>query len=479
MIDDEPSDLSLFSQCDEKAPAEPEEGSDADAGQAPAPDALEPGTRLGDYEVESVLGNGGCGVVYLGRHEPSRRKVAIKVLHGHLTTAPKVVTRFLREVEMIERLHHPNIVAVESTGTHEDGRPYYVMEYLGPATLTSICREQGRLTASECLQILEPVCSALAAAHEAGIVHRDIKASNISVKHDGDTYVVKLLDFGVAKLGRSEVDGSGFTTRGRVVGSLYTMAPEQLRGLDIDARADIYALGALMYRMLTGKMLFYSTQTVEVVWRHIEEPAPRPSLSCYVSPGIDAVVLRCLEKDPARRFQSVQSFLEALRLAVEEQTPEEMQSRGHTITAVGIYVELRPRADAGEMDEAQEDDTQEALDSAEQALADAGFSMAIATGNALLGVRELPSEGATRQREERRAEVLAESLREELSMKMVEHGQVEAIVLFRVDHVIVEQSEEIRFLGGPLLHTEDWVTSDDTHTLSVPPTDADHGSSAA
>ena len=420
------------------------------------------GTRLGAYVVESRIGVGGCGVVYVGRNEASGRQVAIKVLHSHLKFATKAVARFLREIELIEMLHHPHIVSIEDAGTLSDGRPYFVMEYLGPTTLASLCSGEATLSVANCVQILMPVCEALTAAHEAGIVHRDIKASNISVRQDGALYVVKLLDFGVAKLGRHEADGTGFTSHGRVIGTLHVMAPEQIRGEEVDARADIYALGVLLYRMLTGKVLFSSKLATDLIWRHLEEPAPRPSLLCNVPPAVDAAVLRCLEKDPGRRFQSAAAFIEALRIASEACTPDAGQIRGETKTAAGIYVKLHAKQEFDELDEEIYGDTQRALDYAEAVLSSAGFFIAMATGDALLGILTLPAELELRQAEERRAKTTADVLRKDLNKQMNEHARVECVVSFRVDLVLVDAPNGERFLGGPLLQSEDWATSPTT-----------------
>lgn len=444
--------------------------SDADAlWQRPCPEEeLSQGTVLGDYVIDSKLGGGGCGIVYLATHRATGQQVAIKILHGHLTFTPKVVTRFLREIEMIELLHHPHIVAIEATGKHEDGRPYFVMEYLGPTTLASICQDQGTLSVKDCVQILDPVCHALAAAHAQGIVHRDIKASNISVQRNENHYVVKLLDFGVAKLNRQETDGTGFTTQGRVIGTLQVMAPEQIRGYEVDFRADIYALGALLYRMLTGRVLFYSNISMEIALRHLEEPAPKPSLIANVPADIDAVVLRCLEKDPAKRFQSVTSFFEALQAAAEQADPKAPASEGELATGFGVYVELQPRENTDELDEDLCDDIQQSLDYAEETLTNAGFSMVLATGSLLLGIRLLSDENSKQIAEERQAQAHVFDMREKLKALAAENDRMAITISARVDKVYVKKGNENRFLGGPLLHTDDWAANPETLLESGP-----------
>lgn len=378
------------------------------------------------------------------------------------------MTRFLREIEVIELLHHPHIVAIEGTGKHVDGRPYFVMEYLGPTTLASICHDQGSLSVSDCLQILTPVCNALAAAHAAGIVHRDIKASNISVQRDAERYIVKLLDFGVAKLARQETDGTGFTTQGRVIGTLQVMAPEQIRGYEVDLRADIYALGALLYRMLTGRVLFYSNIAMEIALRHLEEPAPKPSQIANVPAAVDAVVLRCLEKDPAKRFQSVTSFLEALVDAAEHDDSNAFAGEGELATGVGVYVELQPRQSMEELDGELCDDIQQSLDYAEEALTNAGFSMVLATGSLLLGIRLLSEENNEQIAEEKRAKAKIFDIREKLNALAAEKDRMAITISSRVDKVYVKKGDENRFLGGPLLHTDDWAAAPETLLEQAP-----------
>jgi eukaryotic-like serine/threonine-protein kinase len=423
------------------------------------------GTQIGEYIVESSIDAGGCGSVYLACHSPTSRPAAIKVLHGYLANTPKLLTRFMREIEIIKLLGHPNIVAIEDAGQLEDGRPYYVMEYLGTSTILSILREQGSLSVADCLALLEPVCSALSAAHAAGVVHRDIKASNISVRFDDDRCIVKLLDFGVAKLIHGDAEGTGFTTRGRLIGTLTAMAPEQIRGEQLDARTDVYALGALLYRMLTGKQLFPYTEVVELIWRHLEEPAPRPSLWCAVSPEVDAVVLRCLEKDPARRFDSAQSFIDALRRAQCQTDAQNAGKQVESVDAVGVLVDFCLMTDESQLDETLDADIQRTFDAAEEALRNAGFSIALATGNALLGVRELPADPRAMWRERQRALDFAASLRDKVDARPDADKRLDVVVRFRTDEALITRAPCFEVVGGPLVRTEEWASKTEAQAL--------------
>ena len=187
------------------------------------------------------------------------------------------------------------------------------------------------------LEILEPVCSALQVAHEHGIVHRDLKASNIFMATSGEKRTIKLLDFGIAKLMHPDASEAGLTVVGTRLGTSYTMAPEQIRGDGVDPRTDIYALGVVLYHLLTGQYPFRAETMTDIERQHLEAPPPRPSQAAPVSPAFDAVVLRCMEKTPERRFQSAKAFLEALREAVGSKSAQAET----TARAAAIYVEIR------------------------------------------------------------------------------------------------------------------------------------------
>src|SRR5712664_3508426 len=270
---------------------------------------LAPGDRAGEYLILGTIASGGCGTVYTAEHRVLGRKAAVKVLHSQLATSPEMVERFVREARVVNRIRHPNIVDIYEFGELGDKRPYFVMELLEGTSLASIVERRGRLTPAQALGYLEPVCEALRAAHAAGVVHRDLKASNVAG--------VKLLDFGIAKLVRTAPGERGLTAVGQRIGTPYAMAPEQIRGGAIDTRVDIYALGVLLYELLTGRYPFISGDPVEMERLHVEAPPPRPSAMAPVSPEIDSIVLRCMEKDAARRYPDVGAFVDALRAAVK------------------------------------------------------------------------------------------------------------------------------------------------------------------
>jgi eukaryotic-like serine/threonine-protein kinase len=345
-------------------------------------DELPVGARVGSYVVRRKLGAGGSGCVYLGEPVAGGASVAIKVLLGWLAGSPRALARFQREAELIAVIGHPNIVRVLEVGTLADERPYFVME-LQTETLEALLRRRGRLPPSETLELLGPVCLALAAAHAAGVIHRDIKASNIAVGVQGGRPLVKLLDFGIAKLLPADPSTVGLTARGTRLGTPSAMAPEQVRGEAIDHRADIYALGVLAFRMLTGTYPFVASSAQEAEHLHLHAPPALPSRLAPVSPALEAVVLRCLEKAPEARFASVAELHEALRAAVEH-VPAASADTAEEREAVAIFFGLRAGC------EALEGPWTDVLDAAEKTLTDSGFQLPLQSGTALLAVRLLP-----------------------------------------------------------------------------------------
>jgi Tol biopolymer transport system component len=273
--------------------------------------ALVAGTRLGPYEILALLGAGGMGEVYRARDTRLGREVAVKVLPSAYSADPERMRRFEQEARAAAALNHPNIVAIYDVGTHE-GSPYVVSELLDGATL----RERlagGAIPQKKAVEYALDIARGLAAAHAKGIAHRDLKPENLFGTRDGR---IKILDFGLAKLTRPDAADSGRskaptlpidTDPGMILGTVGYMAPEQVRGEPADHRADLFALGAILHEMLTGKRPFHRATAVETMNAILKEDppdlsgAPRP-----VSPAIERIVAHCLEKDPGARFQSAQ-----------------------------------------------------------------------------------------------------------------------------------------------------------------------------
>jgi len=276
---------------------------------------LTAGTKLGEYEVKSLVGAGGMGEVYRARDSRLGRDVAIKVLPSCLSADSDRLRRFEQEARAAAALNHPNILAVHQMGTYE-GAPYLVSELLEGETL----REQikrGRLSVRKVIDYGVQIARGLAAAHEKGIVHRDLKPENLFVTKDGR---VKILDFGLAKLTQpqsgSEHDAATLTEgteAGVVMGTVGYMSPEQVRGQATDHRADIFAFGAVLYEMLAGKRAFQKPTSPETMTAILNEDPPGISqITANVPPALQRVVHRCLEKNPEQRFQSASDLAFAL-----------------------------------------------------------------------------------------------------------------------------------------------------------------------
>jgi len=411
---------------------------------------LAPGDRAGEYLILGTIASGGCGTVYTAEHRVLGRKAAVKVLHSQLATSPEMVERFVREARVVNRIRHPNIVDIYEFGELGDKRPYFVMELLEGTSLASIVERRGRLTPAQALSYVEPVCDALRAAHAAGVVHRDLKASNVAVVKDGDPPRVKLLDFGIAKLVRTAPGERGLTAVGQRIGTPYAMAPEQIRGGAIDTRVDIYALGVLLYQLLTGRYPFISGDPVEMERLHVEAPPPRPSAMAPVSPEIDSVVLRCMEKDAARRYPDVGAFTDALRAAVKGARAAGTEGK----RGVAIYVEVRI---SGEQDEALLASLVPLLDETELALRQAGYALYLQTGSALLGVKALPDDPAAARRERKDALDLARKILEPLRAP----GADQRLKLAVQVHADAAQTRGSEVTGGPLVDIESWAQGGD------------------
>jgi len=275
-----------------------------------------PVSRLGPYEVKSIIGRGGMGEVYRGWDARLGREVAVKIMPAAVSSNTDRLRRFEQEARAAAALNHPNIVAVFDVG-NENGNPYVVTELLHGETLREAL-QAGRLPFRKALDYATQIATGLAAAHDQGIVHRDIKPENIFVKTDGQ---VKILDFGLAKLRESgssgiveavTLDKAGASTEGLVVGTAGYMSPEQVRGDRVDQRSDIFSFGATFYEMVSGARAFHGDTAIETLHAILnQEP---PDLSDTVTrPDLVAIVQHCLEKSPAHRFQSALDLAFALK----------------------------------------------------------------------------------------------------------------------------------------------------------------------
>ncbi|MEZ4267430.1 MAG: protein kinase [Myxococcota bacterium] len=301
--------------------------SDTDAPADPAsPDNADPwlGRTLGSqFRVIRKLGAGGMGAVYLCEQLDVERYAVVKLMHAELSENPLAVSRFKREARAVARLNHPNIVQIYIFGETEDRALYLAMEHVDGASLGSVLAQSARLAQPRALRIVDQVCAALSEAHAASVIHRDLKPDNVMLTDRlGNPDYVKVLDFGIAKLlGDTPQDRGEMTREGHIAGTPRYMSPEQARGQALDARSDIYSLGVMLYEMLTGAHPFQATTAVDFLVKHVSEPPPRPSerfTDLILLPRVEAIVLRCLAKSPAERFQSAADLQRAVRQALRD-----------------------------------------------------------------------------------------------------------------------------------------------------------------
>lgn len=281
------------------------------------------GTVLaGNYEILEVLGQGGMGVVYRGKHSLMERIVAIKMLLSQLISDTNSVKRFQQESKAAARLKHPHIIDVYDFGISPAGQPYIVMEFLEGTPLSDLIKKEGQIGVERSIKLISQACDALDHAHKQGVVHRDLKPSNIVLtQYDEEKDYVKVVDFGVAKLievGNNN-EGQRLTQAGEVCGSPVYMSPEQCMGQDLDARSDIYSMGIVLYETLTGKLPILGKTMVDTMSKHISEaPVPfneaRPDL--YIPERLEWVVNKAMAKDPAQRHQTMEEFKLDLDLAI-------------------------------------------------------------------------------------------------------------------------------------------------------------------
>src|SRR5258708_6030321 len=284
---------------------------------------------IAGYTIDRLLGEGGFGQVWRA-HRDDGSDVAIKVLHLELIRSNDALTRFERELEAIERLDHRNAVRAYDHGTLDDGRPYLVLEYIDGPSLRDVIHDRGALPPTEMLAILEPLCEALACAHDAGLVHRDVKASNVILGRDAQGERPVMLDFGLVKL--LDQSGPSLTSSRSMLGTPAAMAPEQMKGQPVDARTDVYALGLLAYHMLTGIPAFGGTPGVVQSYLQVHGPRPRPSAKVDIDPAIDDPIARALAPDPRDRYTRARELRVALCAVIQPKISVEQD-------VVVLYVE--------------------------------------------------------------------------------------------------------------------------------------------
>jgi serine/threonine-protein kinase len=293
------------------------------------------------YRVLRKLGEGGMGSVYLAEHVVIEKKFALKVLALELARRSDLVARFLQEARSASRIGHENVIDISDFGQTADGLVYIAMEFLDGKDLGEIVRSSGAMEWPQAREIVLQICRALRAAHDKGIVHRDMKPENIFlVQRENQPHFVKILDFGIAKVMGLDPNGPRLTRTGMIFGTPEYMAPEQAEGKDTDHRADIYAVGCILYHLITGQTPFIAESFMTMLTKHLmEDPVPpsmrRPDLG--ISPEMDALVLKALEKDRDKRWQSMAELLEAVQVCPGPDKAAPKSTGGQTMAMGGAH----------------------------------------------------------------------------------------------------------------------------------------------
>jgi hypothetical protein len=413
---------------------------------------LLPGAQAGGYLVESTRYRGGMATLYRAREARTGAPVALKVMRPQFSTTRSALRRFQQEAETLRRLRHRYIVDILEHGALPDGRPFIAMEWLEGRDLAAELAARGPFSAREALELLEQVGSALRAAHGAGIIHRDLKAQNVVVLPGESGPRVKLVDFGVAKLlTPEEGPGSAMTSTGWVLGTPLSMAPEQIRGETPDARTDLYALGVLLYQLVTGQPPFQGTTQVELEEQHLHAPVPAASDRAPVPAALDAVVRRCLEKRREDRYPDVDAVLVELRRAVLGGGAEPARP----LLALGLYVEARVE---GPADDAVLDEVDALLQWAGERMDAVGLRVMVEGSNFLLGVTALPEDVESARELRRRVLELALALAAE-PVREPGASRVSLVPTLHMDTAMLRPDTrgQPRLGGGGLLRLSAWA----------------------
>ena len=306
------------------------------------------GTTIdGRYLVERVLGEGGMGLVYQAKHIVLNKPLAVKVLRPDVSKDQEIITRFRQEAQSASSIGNQHIIDISDFGTLPDGSTYFIMEFLDGTDLTGAIEDAVRMAPNRVVHVVKQLTQALGAAHENGIVHRDLKPDNVYlIKRGGDTDFVKVLDFGIAKVGGSN---SKLTRAGQVFGTPHYMSPEQCSGSGVDHRTDIYAIGVMMYEMVTGEVPFDADNLMGILTKHLyEDPVPPRNLNPECPEDLEAVILKAMSKQVETRYQTMAEFFDDL-VRVGEGLPAlaASEATGSFSAKSGIPASTIPNAGGG------------------------------------------------------------------------------------------------------------------------------------
>lgn len=278
------------------------------------------------YQIDEKIGEGTTGTIYKATHLQLQAPVAIKLMRKDLVNNPTAIERFRREAYAAMKIRHPNAIAVTDFGITSDDLVYVVMEFLVGTSLSERLKEKPRLSLLEANNIIQQICAVLNVAHKRGIVHRDLKPDNIFLHKEDGQEIVKVVDFGIAKLIQvlDGISASDITGMGSVIGTPHYISPEQCTARAVDPRSDIYSIGIILYRILTGVLPFEGPNSIAVIYKQVTEmPAPLYEVCPDIPPILNAVVAHALEKDPDKRPQDITTFARELAAAIQIVTEQE------------------------------------------------------------------------------------------------------------------------------------------------------------
>lgn len=301
----------------------------------------------GKYKIEKIIGRGGMGTIYIAEQQPLGRKVAVKLLHSNLgggDADPEFQKRFLLEAATLSQLAHPNIVVVHDYGSLEgdEAACFMVMEHLGGKTINEVLAVEPTFAPARALRITREIARALRAAHDLGVIHRDLKSANVMLSPGPEGELVKVLDFGLVKVMRD--DSEELTAEGRFLGSPRYMSPEQIMRLPLDGRSDLYSLGIMLYRMLSGDVPFLGDHAVQTLMAHLSQPVPRmqDKTGVAVPAAVEAIVMRLLEKEAADRYASATDLIQEIDRLWPQLSEEPLVMSGEYLRPSGLGLGAEP-----------------------------------------------------------------------------------------------------------------------------------------